>query len=147
MINKIPCMYERRGLWISVAALMAGILFYGCAAGMGKTVYTTKGLMIGSKSGAIMVAAERGLSDAGSIVGTNKENGEIYANVRGFAVQVTIKPGSSWAVVTCRADGSWSQGAANDKLTITSHETALTVEGYTPEDCAKELFEKIQDRL
>ena len=146
-MNKMPCMDERKCLSISVAVLLLGILFYGCAAGMGKTVYTTKRLMIGSKSGAIMVAAERVLSDAGSIVGTNKENGEMYANVRGFAVQVTIKPGSPWAAVTCRADGSWGQGTANDKWTITSHETALTVEGYTPEDCAKELLEKIQDRL
>ena len=146
-MNKMSCMYERRGLWISAVVLLLGILMYGCVAGMGKTVYTTKGLMMGSKSEAIMVVAERVLSEAGSIIGTDKENGEIYANVRGFAVQVTIKPGSPWAAVTCRADGSWGQGTANDKWTITSHETALTVEGYTPEDCAKELLEKIQDRL
>lgn len=146
-LNKIPCMYDRRGFWIVTVLLMFGILLNGCAAGMGRNVYTSKGWMAGSKSDAIMETAMRALSDAGSIVGTNKESGEIYASVRGFAIQITIKPGSSWAAVTCRIDGSWSQGAANSQWVFNPHEAALTIEGFTPKNCAKGLLAKIQDSL
>lgn len=135
---------RRAWAWLAALAWVAGA---GCAAGAGKQVWTQKGWLPGSESDAIAAAAEKVLSREGKIAGKDEARGEVYGEVRGFAVSIRVEPGSAWAAVTCRANGVWSQGAAPGTWEIQPLKVEYAVEGYTPERCAEDLLDKIRDRL